>query len=168
MKKAAALRDGGGGGSEPTGRRKGGGGSAGRRQPGRVPPPLSRLGRTARDRGRLARNQRKRRRRIQRTAKSSAAILQGGETAAVTRRESATGHVSSSPTLSLHGIPQIGVSSLSPSREHENIKSPNSSFSKHHSLRDSHSSLPYIGERKRGGCPKGSPVIQGVWPKRIG
>ena len=30
------------------------------------------------------------------------------------------------------------------------------------------SSLPYIGERKRGVCPKGSPVIQGVWPKRMG
>ena len=40
------------------------------------------------------------------------------------------------------------------------------SFSKRHTRYSS--SLPYIGERKRGVCPKGSPVIQGVWPKRMG
>ena len=150
-RRAAALRDGRGGGSESTGRRNGGGGSAGRRQSGRVPPPLSRLGRTARGRGRLARWRRKRRRRLQRTAKTSAAVLQGGETAAVTRREAATWARFLFPyPLSFTGYPRSGFP-LSLSREHGNITSQFNIL--HFKRHTRYSLLSPLYRRERDGLP---------------
>ena len=126
-------------------------------------------GRTARDRGRLARWRRKRRRRLQRRAKTSAAILQGGETAAVTRREAATWARFLFPyPLSLTGYPRSGFLSLSHVIMETSHQREFSFFISKTALSRYSSSLPYIGERKRGVCPKGSPVIQGVWPKKMG
>ena len=75
-------------------------------------------------------------------------------------RSAVTWGVSPLPSPPSTGIPNAGIP-WPLSCSHGEVTSHEYSFFISKRLPITHSSLPYIGERKRGGCPKGSPVIQG-------